>query len=231
MSARLRNALLAVIAVALLAPATASALDRTVTVRGEATGEVPNDTADLGFSVSKERQTRAAALRIASIRLREVIAAAQATPGVGPGDITTGAVTVRQIFKGKEKKVFRASGNAQVVLHQPELAGDLISAAVAAGATGTRGPRFFAGDPETAYTNVLLAAFDQARNKAQALATRSGSVLGPAITIEEGTDVVPSQPAGAIKKGGAEDAPNPTPPTKPGTSTVTASVRVVFGLQ
>ncbi len=201
-----------------------------MTVKGVATQEVPNDTAELGFTVVKERTTRAAALRIASIRLREVIAACRAIPGVGPGDISTGSVSVSRSFRGK-RNVFRASGSAGVILHQPTLAGQMISAAVAAGATGTRGPIFFPGDPETAYTNILLAAFDQARAKAQALATRSGSVLGPAITIEEGTEAVPSQPDKTVKKNAPGGEPNPTPPTSPGASTLTATVRVVFALQ
>lgn len=218
--------LAALLALALLAPSSAAAQERTVSVRGEATQEVPNDAASLRFSVTKERKSRAAALRVVAIRLRDVIATVQAFPGVGPGDVSTGNISISEVFR-YERPVYRASEGVTVILHQPERAGEMISAAVAAGATGTSGPAFFPSDPELAYTNTLIAAFDQAREKASALATRAGAALGPAISIEEGADVVPSQPT---RRSVEKDAA-PAPPVRPGGSTVTATVRVVFALQ
>jgi uncharacterized protein len=220
--------LLAVLALAMLLPASASAAERTVTVKGSATQKVPNDTARLGFSVSKERKSRAAALHDVAVKLRAVIAVVQATPGIGPGDVTTGQISVRKISRDKHI-LFRASEGVGVVLHEPQRSGELVSAAVAAGATGTRGPDFFAGNPEAAYNNTLLAAFDQAKGKAATLATRAGAILGPAVTIEETTEAVPVEGGRASPKGAADTAP--APPTKPGASTVTATVRVVFALE
>ena len=220
--------LLAVLALAMLLPASASAAERTVTVKGSATQKVPNDTAKLGFSVSKERKSRAAALHVVAVKLRAVIAVVQATPSIGPGDVTTGQISVRKISRDKHI-LFRASEGVGVILHEPQRSGELVSAAVAAGATGTRGPDFFAGNPEAAYNNTLLAAFDQAKGKAATLATRAGAILGPAVTIEETTEAVPVEGGRASPKGAADTAP--APPTKPGASTVTATVRVVFALE
>lgn len=220
------SSLLALLALVLLVPGSAAGQERTIAVVGKATQQVPNDTASLRFSVTKERRSRAAALRVVSIRLRAVIEAVRGFPGVGPGDVTTGQISIRKVFRS-EKPVYRASEGVTVILHQPERAGEMISAAVAAGATGTRGPDFFPGDPELAYTNTLLAAFDQAKAKASALAARAGATLGPAISIEEGTEAVPDQPATRDVPKSAE----PAPPVTPGDSTVTATVRVVFALQ
>jgi uncharacterized protein len=220
---------LAVLALALLLPAGAGAAERTVTVKGSATQKVPNDAAKLGFSVSKERKSRGAALRVVAAKLRAVIAAVQATPGIGPGDVTTGQISVRKISRDKHT-LFRASEGVGVVLHEPQRAGELVNAAVTAGATGTRGPDFFASNPEAAYNNTLLAAFDQAKSKASTLATRAGATLGPAVTIEETTEAISAQPrskSGELEAGAVE----PAPPTKPGASTVTATVRVVFALE
>lgn len=219
------RALIAAIALALLLPATAAAQERTITVKGSATQEVPNDAATLTFSVSKERRSKQAALRVVAVRLRAVIAAVQSVPGIGAGDVTTGAISVQKVRS--KPIVYRASEGIVVVLHQPEKAGELVNAAVAAGATGTGGPNFFASDPEAAYRNTLVAAFDSAKAKAAALATRAGATLGPAITIDEGTEVTPEFGPRSTK--GAEAAP--APPSKPGTSTVTATVRVVFALE
>lgn len=216
---------LGLVAVALLLP-TAAPAQGTISVQGSATQKVPNDTASLGFSVSKERKTRQAALRVVAVRLRTVIAVVQATPGIGPGDVTTGPISVRKTIRGK-RTVYRAWEGIGVILHQPERAGELVSAAIAAGATGTRGPNFFAGNPDLAYNNTLLVAFDQAKGKAAALAARAGAVLGPVLSIEEATDVIPIETTADAK--GPRAAP--TPPVKPGASTVTATVRVVFSLQ
>jgi uncharacterized protein len=217
---------IAVLALLLLAP-TAVAQERTIGVTGTSTQRVPNDTASVGLSVSKERRTRAAALRVVSVRLRQVIAAVQAIPGVGAGDVTTGRISLRKLTRG-ERTVYRASEGISVILHQPEQAGELIDAAVAAGATGTRGPSFFPGNPDAAFDGVLVAAFDQAKAKATALAQRAGATLGPAISIEEGTESTPPEFDTAAAKGPRSAAPSP--PVKPGNSTVTATVRVVFAL-
>lgn len=221
------TSLLALVGALLLLPAVAAAQERTVSVKGTATQEVPNDTAGLGFQVAKERSSRAAALHIVSVRLQAVIAAVQGIPGVGPGDVTTGRISIRKAIRGK-RTLYRASEGISVTLHEPDRAGEMVNAAIAAGATDTSGPRFFAGDPELAYQNTLLAAFDQAKAKASALAARAGATLGPAISIEEGTEAVPNQPKSRAPE--AISAPV-APPTKPGSSTVTATVRVIFALE
>ena len=218
--------MLAVLALALLLPTGAAAAERTVSVHGTATQKVPNDTASLGFSVSMERKTRKAALQAVAVHLRTVIAAVQATPGIGPGDISTGEISVRKTVKGK-RPLYRAAEGIGVILHEPARAGELVNTAVAAGATGTRGPNFFAGNPELAFNNALLAAFAQAKAKATALATSAGATLGPVLSIEEGTEVS-GPPLGAAGKG---TTAAPSPPVKPGNSTVTATVRVIFALQ
>ena len=240
---------LLVIAAALLLPASALALDRTVSVQATVEREVPNDTAEVRFSVTKERQGRSAALRIVAIRLQAVIAAVKAIPGVGAGDVSTGAISVRRVERGK-KPVYRASEGVTVILHRPDLAGELVAAGVAAGATGTRGPNFFVGDREAAFDAALVEAVKRAKAKAEALATAAGAVLGPVITLAESGDVVtteksfkgaadcvPASPGvrkGPVRSSGATESAAcaaPAPPTSPGSSSVTATVNAVFALQ
>jgi uncharacterized protein YggE len=251
MTSRSRTTFLtALLALALLVPAASAqaATERTISVTANATLKVPNDSAGLGFAVSRERSSRGAALRAVAAGLRGVIAVTQATPGVGPGDITTGRITVRKSFRGT-RPVYRAGEGVSVTLHQPEKAGELVSAAIGAGATGVSGPNFFVGDSEAAFTAALAAAFDKAKTRASALATQAGGTLGPALAIDEGEGptLVPefdakSAPASGCGASTAQPTP-PTkpiatkrcttapPPVKPGTSTVTATVHVVFALQ
>jgi uncharacterized protein YggE len=238
------SALVVIPALALFAPL-AGAAERTVSVTAEATLKVPNDSASLGFSVSKERRSRGAALRAVSAQLRGVIAAVQGIPGVGDGDVTTGRISVRKAFR-HEQPIYRAGEGIGVTLHQPDRAGEVVTAAIGAGATGVSGPTFFVGDSETAFTAALAAAFDKAKARAAALATRAGGSLGPALSIDEGEgpELTPQFDAKAAPVSGCGTAPAPTvvkrasprctgapPPTKPGTSTVTATVHVVFALQ
>lgn len=233
---------------ALVVPAGAAAAERTVSVTATVERVVPNDTAEVHFGVSKERAGRGAALHVVALRLRAVIAAAQATPGVGPGDVTTGSVSVRRVRKGKQP-VYRASEGVTVVTHQADEVGNLIAAGVAAGATSTRGPNFFVGDEEAAYDAALVEALKNAQAKAEKLAAAVGSTLGPAITITEGGAVTPvnetaaaAEPvskcvaapqgsAGTSRRRADASACATPPPVKPGKSTVTATVDATFALQ
>ncbi|HEY1855249.1 MAG TPA: SIMPL domain-containing protein [Solirubrobacterales bacterium] len=235
---------------ALAAPATALGAERTVAVEATATIEVPNDSASFGFGVTLTRGSRGAALQAASAKLQKVIAAVQGFPGVGTGDVQTGRVSASKAGPGR----FRASEGISVTLHEPSKAGELTQAAIAAGATGVRGPSYFVGDKEAAYGQALAAAFQKAKAKGATLAAQAGASLGPALTITEGgnAEIVPFEEAapesGSAKSCGAGSQPAqtaqpqtakraqsapcaPAPPTKPGSSTVTATVGVVFALQ
>ena len=236
----------ALLALGLLLPASAgAAIERTVSVTASATLKVPNDSASVGLSVSKERRSRGAALRAVSAKLRAVIAAAQAIPGVGDGDVTTGRISVRKSFRG-ERPVYRASEGIGVTLHQPDKAGELVSTAIAAGATGVSGPSYFVGDTAAAEASALAAAFQKAKARAAVLAAQAGATLGPALQIDEGEGATfepqfdesakgvsaPSCGTGSapVKRAGASACTGAPPPTKPGSSTVSATVHVVFEL-
>ncbi len=228
---------------AVLAPSAVAAQDRTVSVGGESTVQVANDSARLGFSVSLVRDKRGAALQAVSAKLAKVIATVGAAPGVGQGDITTGQIAVGRLSRPR-RDVFRASEGISVVLHQPETAGDLVAAAIAAGATGTRGPTFFVGDSGAAYAAALAGAFAQAKERAGTLAAQAGATLGPVVSIAEEGEVTPtpqfsedkavSSPAcGAatpVVTKRARERCAATPPTKPGRTSVTATIHVVFAL-
>jgi uncharacterized protein YggE len=223
-----RLVFLLVLTAALAAPAAAGAVERTVSVTATVERQVPNDAAEVHFAVSKERTGRAAALRVVALRVQAVIGASQRIAGVGAGDVTTGSISVRRVKRG-ERPVYRASEGVSVVTHQPEAAGDLVAAGVAAGATSTRGPRFFVGDREAAYDAALVEALEKAKAKAGLLAAAAGATLGPAITIVEGGGVTPvSGTRGAASPKGEDVA---APPVKPGKSTVEATVAATFALE
>jgi uncharacterized protein YggE len=223
-------ALVALLACALLPAAASAATGRTVAVTANATIKLPNDTATVGLGVKRERKTRGAALQETAKGLRKVIATAEAFPGVEGSDIRTGRISVRPVHKGKVT-VYRATEGISVTLHEPAKAGELISKGLAAGATGVSGPSFSVGNEEEAFGKALAAAFAKAKERASILAGQAGATLGQAITIEEGEGAELVQPEfkSASVAGGAAPT-TATPPTKPGTSTVRATVHVIFEL-
>jgi uncharacterized protein YggE len=216
------------LSLALLGPTLARAQDRTVSASAEASLQVPNDTAGVGFAVAVERRSRGAALGGASSELRGVLAAVGRVPGVGPGDVTTGPVSVDTVGRGGRTR-FRATERVDVVLHAPRRAGALVGAALAAGASRVNGPFYFLADPETAFVKVLGLAFDRARARAAALAAHAGGALGAVISVDEGEGPVLAPAADGFLAG--EEAPKSPVPVKPGRSTVSAYVHVVFALQ
>jgi uncharacterized protein YggE len=224
-------ALVALLACALLPAAASAASGRTVAVTAKATIKLPNDTATIGLGVKRERKTRSAALQETAKGLRKVIAVAQSFPGVGEGDIRTGRINVRPVQKGKVT-VYRATEGISVTLHEPSKAGELISEGLAAGATGVSGPSFKVGNQEEAFGKALAAAFTKAKERASILAGQAGATLGQAITIEEGEGAELIGPQFKSDSVGAEEAGSGAtpPPTKPGTSTVRATVHVIFEL-
>ena len=224
----------ALFACALLPAAASAATGRTVAVTAKATIKLPNDTATIGLGVKRERKTRGAALQATAKELRKVIATAQSFPGVGEGDIRTGRIDVRPIQKG-EATVYRATEGISITLHEPAKAGELISKGLAVGATGVSGPSFKVGNQEEAFGKALAAAFAKAKERATILAGQAGAKLGEALTIEEGegAEFIGGRFTGAeFGEEKAEETPAAAtpPPTKPGTSTVRATVHVIFEL-
>jgi uncharacterized protein YggE len=245
-SPKLAALLIACAALAALLPTAASAApERTVAVTAKATVKVPNDLATIGLGVKRERRTRGAALKATSAELRKVIAAAQKVDGVGPGDIVTGRVSVRPVERGNVT-IYRGREGAKVSLHEPANSGTLVAKALAAGATGFSGPYFSVGNEEEAFGKVLAAAFEKAEGRAKILAGEAGMKLGKAIVVEEGQGRLYT-PGGSFRdsyfeeeSGGVEEVLHSSaaveaeeaapPPTKPGRSTVNATVHVVFEL-
>ena len=236
-----RPVLLAIACLALLAP-TATAQDLpelpdldepaagitpTIKTVGDSSITARNDTARVSFAMVARRRTGPAALAVSARKARRVIARLRAG-GVEAGDIRT--LTVRLTRYRKKGRVLYAiaRNSIRVTVRDVGRVGPLIDSAVSAGATGVDGPSFFLSDPKALYQRALLEAFDDARAKAEALADRAGVMLGTPMTITEGIDV------GSFDGGGQGQSDeglvrSPTP-TRPGRSTVNATVTVVFAL-
>jgi len=216
----------AVLALALVAAPSAHAQQRTISVVGDATLTAANDTARVGFGTAAVRRSRVAALGASSTRLRRVLETLRAA-GIRPADLRTSPVSVQRLRsrRGRPLRRYRASGGVTALVRDARRAGSVVQAGLGAGATSVRGPRFFVLDARAFARRALVLAFGDARAKAQALAREAGLTLGPPVSIRESAfqEEAATQDDAATPDGQAAPAP-----TRPGTSTVEASVNVVF---
>jgi uncharacterized protein YggE len=124
-----------------------------------------------------------------------------------------------------------ARGGVTAVVRDVTQTGAVVDAAVAAGAASVDGPSFFIDDPQALLRRALVAAFRDARSKAEALAAEAGLALGRTISIRD-SSFVPSETDfddDAGGGGGGQDlGRRVAAPTEPGRTQVLGIVYVVF---
>ena len=192
-----------------------------ITVLGTGSTNVTPDRASFAFGTVSQAATANAALTASSQSVARVIAALKKA-GVAQADIQTSDVSLspRMNNNGDEIVGYTASNTVTATVRKIGAAGDVVDAAVGAGANQVSGPNLLASDQDAAYRNALKAAVADARAKAETLANASSATLGKITAIVEGGGAVP-MPVAA----GAKDS---SVPIEPGTQRIEASVSVTF---
>ncbi len=195
-----------------------------ITVQGEGTATTVPDHASFTFGVRTDASTAAQALAESSAAARRVIAAVRKA-GVAEADIRTEQVslTTRTSSDGTRIVGYTAQNTVAVVVRDLGSAGDVVDAAVGAGATDVFGPRLLRSDQDALYRSALKAAIANARAKAEALAQAAGVSLDRVTSVVEGGGPVPVTTERAA-------APTAGPPIEPGTEEINASVSVTFAV-
>ena len=206
---------------------TAAATAPQITVSGTGTVKSVPDIAVWSFSVSSRAASAREALKLNGVEMRRVIAALKAA-GIGAADLRTSQVYLssRRNQDGTNVIGYDASNGVTAKVRKVANTGEIVDAAVEAGADGVSGPSFLVSAQDALYRQALAAAFDDAKAKATRLAQQGGLTLGKAILIsEQGT----SQPvffAEAVAKATSADST----PVEAGESEVQASVTVTFAI-
>jgi len=223
-------------AVAILAAAAFSGVGRPEAARGETTARpdtvttlghgtvttVP-DVATINAGVQTEAANAADALAQNSQRMEQVIAALKRAGGE---KLQTRQVSLypRTDERG-ETKGFVAQNSVSARAKIAE-AGELVDAAVAAGANTVDGPVLERSDREKLYRDALAKAVEDARLKAEALAGAGKFRVGMVVSVaEQGASPPPEEFYAASASPVAKDAATPV---EPGTQDVEASVSVSF---
>ena len=195
-----------------------------ITVVGTGSTDVTPDRASFAFGTVSQAATANAALAASSQSVARVIAALKRA-GVAQADIQTSDVSLspRMNDNGNEIVGYTASNTVTATIRKLGDAGDVVDAAVGAGANQVYGPNLLMSDQDAAYRNALKEAVAQARTKAETLAAASSSTLGNITAIVEGGGAVPMPMA----LGAAKDS---SVPIEPGTQKIEATVSVTFAL-
>jgi hypothetical protein len=195
-----------------------------ITVVGTGSVNVTPDRAAFAFGTVSQAPTASAALTASSGAVSRVIAAIQRA-GVAKADLQTAEVSLSARWSDDGQTIvgYTASNTVTATVRKLGAAGDVVDAAVAAGANQVSGPSLLASDRTSAYRDALKAAVGDARAKAQTLAAASGVTTGQITAIAEaGATPSPMLLAGAARDSATE--------IEPGTQNVEATVSVTFAL-
>ncbi|HLX20057.1 MAG TPA: SIMPL domain-containing protein [Gaiellaceae bacterium] len=194
-----------------------------VTVTGTGSVTAVPDQAEFDFTVTTKGTTASDALGANGKTTSAVIAAVEKT-GVDESDIQTQGVSLDPTTSSDGTKItgYTASDTIAVTKLAIGKSGDVIDAAVGAGANGVSGPSLSVSSQDDLYAQALKAAVVQAKSKAQALAGAAGRTLGEVTTIVEGGSTPPLPFAEGAAKGAT--------PVEAGTEQIQATVTVTYAL-
>jgi uncharacterized protein len=192
-----------------------------ITVTGDGTVNTVPDQAEFDFGVHTESATAAAALGANGALMTKVIAAIRGA-GVDKGDIQTSQVSLSPQTSANGNRItgYAADNTVTVTVKDLGTAGELVDAAVGAGANNVSGPNLSSSDQGKLYRDALKLAMADAKAKAQAIADGGGVKLGKVTTVVEGGGATPLPSADTAK----------ATPISPGTTQIEATVTVTYAI-
>jgi uncharacterized protein YggE len=197
----------------------------TISVVGTGVVEAAPDTASVSAGVTTQAATASAAMTSNGAAMTKVIDALKAA-GVAAKDLQTEVVSLAPRYgdDGAAVTGYTASNVVSATVRDVARTGDVVDAAVGAGANTVDGPSLTRDDSDRLYRDALEQAVAQARLKALALARASGATLGAIRSVSEGAeDVAPGDFAANAARAAAT-------PIETGAAEITANVRVVFAI-
>jgi uncharacterized protein YggE len=206
----------------------ALALEKLITVSGEATTSATPDLVTIRLGVATQGDTARKANEANAKTMNAVIAAIKVA-GAEERDVQTSRLSLQPQFEQKPNGPphltgFRASNDVSVKLRDVGKLSDLIDRAVAAGANEMSGIEFSVSDHSKRLDEARAQAIEDARRKAEIYAKAAGVVVGRPVSITENMTSAPPRPMAAAAFRAA-----PTP-VSPGEVTLHAAVTVSFEL-
>jgi uncharacterized protein len=208
-----------------LAPA--QAVEKTVTVTGEATVGVAPDTAVIRIGVTSQEKTAREAGEANAKQMTSVLAAIKAS-GIAERDIQTSRLSLQPQYdpnKGGTARLtgFQATNQVTIRIRDIENLPSVLDRAIAAGANEMSGIEFVVSEQSKLLDQARDDAIADARRKAELYAKAAGVKIGHVISIsEEGPPQPQPRPMQAMRAGAV--------PVAPGEQTLRAIVTVSYEL-
>jgi uncharacterized protein YggE len=211
---------------ALLAPA--HAVDRVVSVSGEATVNAAPDSAVMRIGVSTQGATARDASNANALKITAVLSALK-DAGIAEKDIQTAWLSVQPQYEtgrpGAPRVVgFQASNQLNVKLRDIKEVPNVLDRAIAAGATDVSGIEFVVSEQSKLLDQARERAVADARRKADLYVKAAGGRIGQVISIVEDSASQPRTPI-ALRAAAA------AVPVAPGEQTLRVTVSVVYALE
>lgn len=219
---------------------TGSEVVRTITVSGTGTVMITPDTASVSLGVETSNESLQEAQDEATRRLSTLTQTLK-DAGVAPEDITTSSYNVYPVpeydrdgnYKGIER--YQVSSWLNVVVRDINSVGTILDQGVAAGANSVGGVYFYVDDTTEAANQARTAALEEARTKADQMATATGMTVVNVVSIRETSAPAPQEqqymPAAMEDgMGGASKESMPVP-VSTGQSSIVVTVEVVFQIE
>lgn len=210
----------------MLTGAHAQAVERLVTVGGDATVSVAPDAAVIRIGVTSIGKTAREASEANAQKMTAVFAAIKDT-GIAERDIQTSRLSVQPQYDPSKTGTarllgFQVTNQVTVKIRDIDKVPAVLDRAIAAGANEMSGIEFVVTEQSKLLDQARDDAIADARRKAELYAKAAGVKLGPVVAITEEGSAGPPRPLAAMRASGV--------PIAPGEQVLRAGVTVSFGL-
>jgi len=203
----------------------------TITVTGTGAVSVTPDFATVRLGVTTENPQPGIALTENNARVAAVIAAIRAL-GIDAEDIRTANFTITDVRDANWVHIIghRVNNTVTVTIHDIDQVGDIIGAAIAAGATVSGGVSFGITDSSEAYNLALALAVQNANSKGRAIAAALGANIDSVVAVVEMGGMHMPVAMARQEMAFAADSAGWGVPIEAGDLTVTANVQITFSI-
>lgn len=208
-----------------------------ISVAGEGKVTAAPDVANIALGVSVLAPTVAEARQQAAASLDAMLATLK-NNGVAEKDIQTSQLSINPEYDYRNNETilrgFRVQNSVNAKIRNIDSTGKVVDEAVEAGGNNAQiqGISFTIDDPSELQEQARKAAVEDAKRKADVLASAAGVSVGGPISISEGALVVPPiYYDGAGRAAADTAAPLPETPIQPGELDVSISVTVVWAIK
>ena len=222
----MRILILPFVVAAALAPVSAFAAERLVTVTGEASVSVAPDTSIIRIGVTSQGKTAREASEANAARMTSVLAAIK-DAGIADKDVQTSRLSLQPQYDPNKAGAahllgFQVTNQVTVKIHDIAKLPGILDRAIAAGANEMSGIEFIVSEQSKLLDQARDEAIADAHRKAEIYAHAAGAKVGHVVAITEGGAAAPPIAMQAMRAAGV--------PVAPGEQTLRAMVTVSYEL-